>query len=185
MKKWLRRALIAIGLIGMTLAGLYEYATHVGRGWLRGEAFFDGQPTSYWAERCDEWLARFDDNGALVQYTWCLPVEIPAQEGIFNVGMPEDLVIQMKGGSMALPRETIWNRIRDAGRLSADLDRDQKYHFAPKILWGTPETGPVLEELALNEEYRPLATLALRRVEGYRRLQARFEEEAAEKAIRP
>src|SRR5262249_7530073 len=48
MKKWLRRALIAVALVAMTLAGLYEYATHVGRGWLRGEAVYEGRPTSYW-----------------------------------------------------------------------------------------------------------------------------------------
>jgi hypothetical protein len=47
MKKWLCRALSAALLIGLTLAGLYEYATRVGRGWLCGEAFFDGRPTSF------------------------------------------------------------------------------------------------------------------------------------------
>lgn len=50
---WKRHKWILIGLalfIGLTLAGLYESATHVGRGWLRGEAFFDGRPTSWWRE---------------------------------------------------------------------------------------------------------------------------------------
>lgn len=48
MKKWLRRILIAAVLVGLTLGILYECATHVGRGWLFGEAFYQGRPTSYW-----------------------------------------------------------------------------------------------------------------------------------------
>ena len=46
MKKWLRRVLVAVVFVGLTLGVLYECATHVGRGWLRGEAFYDGRPTS-------------------------------------------------------------------------------------------------------------------------------------------
>jgi hypothetical protein len=48
MKKWLRRTLMAAALVGLTLGILYETATRVGRGWLCGEAFFHGRPTSYW-----------------------------------------------------------------------------------------------------------------------------------------
>ena len=53
MKKWLRRILIAALLVGLTFGILYECATHVGRGWLCGEAFFEGRPTSYWRSRID------------------------------------------------------------------------------------------------------------------------------------
>ena len=48
MKKWIRRARIAIVAIGLAYVGLDEYATHIGRGCLRGEAFYEGQPTSFW-----------------------------------------------------------------------------------------------------------------------------------------
>jgi hypothetical protein len=48
MKKWLRRIPIAALLVGLTLGILYECATHVGRGWLYGEAFYRGMPTSAW-----------------------------------------------------------------------------------------------------------------------------------------
>jgi hypothetical protein len=37
-----------VALVGLSSASLYEYTTHVGRGWLRGEAFYEGRPTSYW-----------------------------------------------------------------------------------------------------------------------------------------
>ncbi len=60
MKRWLRLLLIAAALVGLTLASLYEYATHVGRGWLFGEAFFDGRPTSYWSSQIDRWVARYN-----------------------------------------------------------------------------------------------------------------------------
>ncbi len=47
---WERRrtGLLLLAVIGLAMAGWYEHATHVGRGWLRGEAFYQGRPTSYW-----------------------------------------------------------------------------------------------------------------------------------------
>jgi hypothetical protein len=54
---WKRRRLwfLFLGVAGLTFGVLYESATHVGRGWLRGEAFFDGRPTSYWAAELAQW----------------------------------------------------------------------------------------------------------------------------------
>src|SRR5438309_2067627 len=60
MKRRLCWLLLLLTLGGAVVAGLYESATHVGRGWLNGEAFFEGRPTSYWRGRLDEWLDRFD-----------------------------------------------------------------------------------------------------------------------------
>ncbi len=47
---WKRRRtwLLLLAVVGLTFAGLYEHVTHAGRGWLRGEAFYQGRPTSYW-----------------------------------------------------------------------------------------------------------------------------------------
>lgn len=47
---WKRRrtGLLLLAVVGLMFAGLYEADTYVGRGWLRGEAFFQGRPTSYW-----------------------------------------------------------------------------------------------------------------------------------------
>jgi hypothetical protein len=92
-----------VALVGLTLGVLYEVATHVGRGWLRGEAFFEGRPTSYWASRCDEWLERFEDDDSLTMFTMSLPYEIPGHEG-FRMWTPE---FGMRGGgSMTMPRES-------------------------------------------------------------------------------
>src|SRR5205814_525263 len=38
---------LLFALIGVAAAGYFE-PTHCVRGWLWGEAFFDGRPTSYW-----------------------------------------------------------------------------------------------------------------------------------------
>jgi hypothetical protein len=127
MTKWLRRALIAIGLIGLTLAGLYEYATHVGRGRLRGEAFYDGRPTSWWRERIDQWKERF---------------------------YSEDDAFRSLGGwgVMFRPRSTaLWDRIRDGFRSEADLWRDND---PPKVLTGSSDADPVLRVLERDPAYR-------------------------------
>jgi hypothetical protein len=54
---WKRRRIwfALLVVVILTVAGLYESITHVGRGWLRGEAFYQGRPTSYWAEEIQQW----------------------------------------------------------------------------------------------------------------------------------
>jgi hypothetical protein len=54
---WKRRRtwLLLLAVVGLTLAFLYESMTHVGRGWLCGEAFYHGRPTSYWADEIQQW----------------------------------------------------------------------------------------------------------------------------------
>ena len=55
MRKWLRRGGVVVLLIGLTLGILFETSSHVVRGWLRGEAFYDGRPTSYWRIKLTPW----------------------------------------------------------------------------------------------------------------------------------
>lgn len=48
MKKWARRFAM-ISLVAALAIGVgYETSTHVLRGWLCGDAFYDGRPTSFW-----------------------------------------------------------------------------------------------------------------------------------------
>jgi hypothetical protein len=55
MKRWPRRIAISLALTALTLGILYECATHVGRGWLFGEEFYEGRPTSWWRHELAQW----------------------------------------------------------------------------------------------------------------------------------
>jgi hypothetical protein len=177
-RKWLRRTLIAMAALTLILGMLYEASTHVVRGWLRGEAFFEGRPTSYWRPRCDEWLERFDDDYSFQMMTWLIPFEYAEAPGIRKLGLPK-LDHEGQNWVWSNPKQTHWTRFRDSLRPKADLDKEAQFDFAPKILWGTADTQPVLEELAAEEKYRPLAKIALGRVEKIKGVYAQFLKEQA------
>ena len=172
-----KRRLLRWSLILVILAAFAVWLepTRVIWGWLRGEAFYQGRPTSYWREKCDEWIDRFDDYDSLTQCTWLLPFEARADPGLRLFGIPEDL--QLKGGTMRNPRETFLKRFLDRFRPEDAVKRERDYEFAPRILWATPDTEPVLLELHQEEKYHWLATLALRRVAQYREVAAELNEE--------
>jgi hypothetical protein len=163
-----KRIWCATGVMLLMLAAYFE-PTHCVRGWLWGKAFFDGRPTSYWRIRCDEWTARCGDVDSFTQETWLLNFEIPGHPGMRRFGVPDDL--ELKGSSLMLPRETFWKRFREAFQTQEELDREKEYNFAPKILWATPDSEPVLLELRQEEKYTLLTKLALRRVAEYRKVQ--------------
>jgi hypothetical protein len=126
MKKWLRRCLIAAGLICLAYGILYEYATHVGRGWLNDEAFYQGRPTSYWRSAIDAWVDRFDSPDEAENY-----MRAHCWEGLIS-----STIIMYK-----TPRPTIWTRARGwVGLAAADND-------PPEVLAGDADTEPVLREL--------------------------------------
>ena len=54
MKKW-PHLLIAAAEALLVLTAVYFEPTHCVRGWLWGEAFFEGRPTSYWADEIERW----------------------------------------------------------------------------------------------------------------------------------
>lgn len=55
MSKRRRCWLLLLAVVSLTFTGLYESVTHVGCGWLRGEAFFEGRPTSWWRRELECW----------------------------------------------------------------------------------------------------------------------------------
>jgi hypothetical protein len=132
MKKWLRRTLIAAVLVGLTLGVLYECATHVGRGWLFGEEFYEGRPTSWWRRELAQW--------EIVDVT-------PA--GIFVDGK-----IQPFAPSVFIYQRdrTWWDRLRQ-GDWSFWQDRPGRIDFTnnsfsgPPIVNGQAEAEPVLRAL--------------------------------------
>lgn len=159
-----------LAVLGVAVFAVWLEPTRVVWGWLRGEAFYQGRPTSYWRGKCDEWIGRFDDHASLTTFTWFLPFDVPADPGLRRFGIAEDL--PNEGGSIRLYRDTFVKRFLDYFRSEAALKRERDYMFAPAILWADPDTEPVLRELQQEEKYRWLATLALRRVEEYRKVEA-------------
>jgi hypothetical protein len=127
-KKWLRRTLIAAALIGVGLAILYEYGTHVGRGWLNDEAFFQDRPTSYWRSSINGWVERFDTphdaEECMRGSTW---------EGLIS---SEAIMFRM-------PRPTFLTQARGWVGL-APLPDDS---YPPEVLAGHADAEPVLREL--------------------------------------
>ena len=129
MKKWLRRSLIAVAIVGLMLAALYEYATHVGRGWVMGEAFYQGRPTSYWRWAIEDWVDHFetpdDASRDLHSRSW---------SGMIS---NEAYIIQLRP-------PTFWDRTRGWVGLSADHE--------PPLIFGSldppaEDPEPVLREL--------------------------------------
>jgi hypothetical protein len=53
----IKRRLIRWSLILVVLAAfvVWQEPTRVVWGWVRGEAFYDGRPTSWWAEELNRW----------------------------------------------------------------------------------------------------------------------------------
>jgi hypothetical protein len=176
-KRWRRIALIVGLLIALTLGGLYEASTYVVRGWLRGEAFFEGRPTSYWRGRCDEWSERFNDEYGLRMTTWLLPFEYAEDPGQRVL----DPLPECNRGFMAgrHPVPTYWTRIRDAFRSEAEIRRERDYRFSPAIFRGSPDAQAVLEELANEEKYQVLANLGLQRIAQIRVHYEEFKKEMA------
>jgi hypothetical protein len=117
---------------------LYEYSTHVMGGWLRGEAFYDGRPTSCWREQIDGWVARFDsldDAERHLRSTSIISSMVPIP-----------------------PRPTIWGRVCISLHLPA-LRTDAEL---PGILIGDPEAEAVWRELKSIPAYGSLVDQAKR-----------------------
>lgn len=155
--------MIAAALVALTLGVLYEMATHVGRGWIQGDAWYEGRPTSYWRARCDEWLLRFDTPEEAVR--WHPPnISLPILDG----DRPPDT-----GGK---PLNYQWIRPRPDNVLTRIFDRFQSAEvrmqedWPPRVLFGFPGAELVLEELVQEERYRLIAERALRYAEVYRKM---------------
>jgi hypothetical protein len=137
MKKWLRRTLITAALVGLTLASLYEYGTHVGRGWLFGEAFYEGRPTSWWRTELQSYDTAIDQ-------VWLLTD--PPMPSSFRSYSREP-------GRLSLLRE--WWTGQKIGRETAP----------PVLLYGDALAMPVLQELLADpsQKIRLFAQIGLRK----------------------
>ncbi len=160
MKRWARRLLIATLFVGLTLASLYECATHVGRGWLRGEAFYEGRPTSYWRSRIDNWVARHDSpKEAEESLNWLRPRVLDGIELSWSPGAEEVLIqVDKDGRELTVARlsrfpPTIWERVQNAFQ----PDRQP-----PNVLDATSDAEPVLRELDADARFHAFTNRARR-----------------------
>ena len=139
MKKRFRRILLALVVLGVAAAVLFELETHVLRGWLRGEAFFDGRPTSYWRAATHAWIARFESPEDAEN---CLLAN--SSDGTHST------TILYKA-----PHPTVWAKMQ--GMFGKEVHDDW---FPPLPLRRTLEAGDVLNELEQDAELRRIVVRA-------------------------
>jgi hypothetical protein len=130
-----KRRLFRWSLILITLAAFAVWLepTRVVWGWLRGEAFYQGRPASWWANELGQWEVVFCDATGR---------PLPHQD------RTAELVVE--------PRQFIFRRKERFSWLSklwtkANSKREFKLYEAAlgsTLLYGEPEAAPVLCELA-------------------------------------
>jgi hypothetical protein len=152
MKKWLRRILIAAALVGLTFGVLYECATHVGRGWLFGEAFYEGRPTSYWRSRIDRWVALLgspEEAEKAMRHVCIFRNPGDWRAGMTILETDGEKVVAVMGIGHINPAETTWQHL--LYRLGQDPHAAK---FTPGVLAGINDAEPVWRELESQGAYR-------------------------------
>jgi hypothetical protein len=142
MRKGIARAGALLLAALIVFATFYEFSTHVGRGWLRGEAFYDGRPTAFWRARVDHWLTQFVDPEDAVR---CLII-INGADAVDGVPL------------LRPARHPVWGPVRELFQSAQAREREWD---TPKVLMGDPGAAAVLQELAREEKYRAVAKRAL------------------------
>jgi hypothetical protein len=156
-----RRTRWLVGVCGATFLGLLAWfePTGVIRGWLRGEAFYLGRPTSYWSRELGRWA----------------PVDSGVIFSIHTRGMK---IVSDGNGDAELPRQAIhaglmWHGRYSYARTPGLLDKVAGYFSIeldhpdhPPLLDGDPGAEPVLRELLddPSETVRAIADHGLRSI---------------------
>jgi hypothetical protein len=137
---------LLIALIGIGLAAYFE-PTRCVRGWLWGEAFFDGRPTSYWRGRVDRWLR---DRGTVDVALSVIPTSHVQDENGCHLFSGMDFI------QMNVPPTTWW------GKMWAFVEGDDHSEWnLPKVLFAGEEAEPVLRELVTEPRFRKVVQKAL------------------------
>jgi hypothetical protein len=79
-RKW---TILLLALLLLLLLAAWFEPTHCVRGWLRGEAFYQGRPTSFWALECRSWWAITFNHSA-----WPNDVIWAQRPGLFDRFLP-------------------------------------------------------------------------------------------------
>ena len=165
---WNRRRtwLLLLGLIGVALAVYFE-PSHCVRGWLWGEAFFEGRPTSYWRQEIDRWIARHPSREEAQSCKWRIHIHFdPIFAGAEDVprGNMGMTLASPQGNQLweldihHYPRLTAWERAeRWWRRIPTDPRPDPEL---PLVLSGLKDAEAVWAELESAEAYRPFVQRA-------------------------
>jgi hypothetical protein len=163
MRKWTVRLCVSFFFALLIAATLYECSSHVVRGWLRGEAFYDGRPTSWWSDQCDAWLNRFDTPEDAVGWA-----EGPLMISAKKPNSDELVLYAVENfGLSAFDTQTPHRR----GYLSRLMDwmvGRQDDNHGPKVLRGYLGSVDVARELAMVPRFERMAKNSLRRAERQR-----------------
>jgi hypothetical protein len=142
-KRWL---LILTGLTAISLCAFWLHETGIVLGWLRGEAFYQGRPTSYWSRELARWqygfvFGDFDGDG------W--PDLFVANDGLIGNGaVAADLdgdggVVWVDSGLNGGYSRAPGLIDKVAGQFGITLDSAD----SPALLRGDPAAEAVLREL--------------------------------------
>jgi hypothetical protein len=166
MKTWLRLLIVGIEAL-VVLAAVYFEPTYCVRGTLWGEPFYNGRPTSFWRERIDAWVARFD---SLEDCERCLlPFHINIEARKAGAEDSERTCFAVPMQVTSLFDKAIFPRPPRAYERFVNFIRGSPDE-GPKVLAGYPDAVPVLLKLAQFEEYRGLIGNALWRANEIRKM---------------
>ncbi|MSU77247.1 MAG: hypothetical protein EXS16_04025 [Gemmataceae bacterium] len=142
-----RLLLIGLAIVSLLALGVYDSTTHVVRGKLRGEAFFDGRPTSWWRAELLRWR-----------------IDLDFEDNKFAANKDEELLITQ---SFFRERTTIE---KFADRWLPIWKLNDFSNQAPAIIQGDPNAAQVLRELADDDSQmtREFVELGLWRIENWR-----------------
>lgn len=171
MKTWLRILIVGIEA-SIVFAAVYFEPTHSVRGRLWGETFYDHRPVSYWSERIEAWIGRFDSLEDCESFL--VPCNVAARKT--DAEDSEQIAVALSSQYCALFGKVTTPRppgLIERFMIFADGRRDD----APRVLIGDPDAVPVLLQLAQNERHRSLANQAIWRADQVRKLQASAEKE--------
>ena len=157
-----KRLWICLALLTITLAVVCWFEpTGVVRGWLRGEAFYQGRPTNYWSRELERWnrldVTFFCFGNAMVAVdglvvesdevattTRFVMGNAPGQANNalwidVNQAVPQNLVLDLSNSYSRSPG--LFDRL--AERVGVTLPQPER----PALFEGDPDAEPVLREL--------------------------------------
>lgn len=143
---------LAVVILAAALVAWLE-PTRAARGWVHGEAFYDGRPTSYWRGKIDDWAKEFPSQEKAIKSMTIDPLAYSPV--YFDASTVEP--------AFELPQPTPWDRVK--GWFNSHKYSEYAILFPPEVLTVTPDTDAVLTELEGDPKYAPFVAQARKNAE--------------------